>query len=127
MRKFSDTDQPVAHADATPYDKNSSSRNNISTYPACFQAFSNHHNNLSSIEKSFSKYRKKHFPCPKMPNYNPKISISSSKIPLSIIENFKKIIHLRNNRTQNNVIREEKANVPTAERSNNNQITPLCP
>ena len=72
MRKFSDTDLPVSDADAAPSDKNSSSRNTISTYPSCFQAFSNHHNNLSSIEKSISKYRKKHFPCRKTPNYRPK-------------------------------------------------------
>ena len=127
MRKFSDTDLPVTHADAAPSDKNSSSRNNISTYPTCFQAFSNHCNSLSGIRKDVFMCRKKHFPCQKTPNYRPKKSNPTSKIPLLIIENFKKIIHLRNNRTQNNVFRKEKANVPTAERSNNNQITRLCP
>lgn len=90
MRKFSDTDLPVSDADAAPSDKNSSSRNTISTYSACFQAFSNHHNNLSDIRKDVFMCRKKHFPHPKTPNYRPKKSNPTSKTPLSIIENFKK-------------------------------------
>jgi len=127
MRKFSDTDQPVADAETAHSDTDFSFRNTVSTYTTCFQAFSNHRSSLSSIRKSTFQCLKKHFPHPKTPNYRPKKSNPTSKTPPSIIENFKKIIHLRNNRTQNNVIRETKANVPTAERSNNNQITQLCP
>ena len=127
MRKFSDTDQPVSDAETAFLDNNYSFRNTVFTYPTCFQAFSNHRISLSMYGKGIFQCRKKRFSYPKTPNYRPKKSIPSSKTSLPIIENFKKIIHLRNNRTQNNVLREEKANVPTAERSNNNKITPLCP
>lgn len=109
MRKFSDTCLPVSDTETAPADTDCPFSNTVFTYPTCFQAFPNHRNSLSDIEKSIFICRKKHFPCPKMPNYNPKRSNPSSKIPLPIIENFKKIIHLRNNRTQNNVIRETKS------------------
>ena len=90
MRKFSDTDQPVADAYAAPADTDSSFRNTVFTYSTCFQAFSNHRISLSMYGKGIFQCRKKHFPHPKTPNYRPKKSIPSSKTSLPIIENFKK-------------------------------------
>ena len=59
MRKFSDTDQPVSDADAAPADTDCPFRNTVFTYPTCFQAFPNHNNSLSSIEKSIFQCLKK--------------------------------------------------------------------
>lgn len=109
MRKFSDTDQPVSDAETAPADTDCQFRNTVFTYPTCFQAFQNHRSSLSMYGKGIFICRKKHFQCPKTPNYRLKKSIPSSKTSLPIIENFKKIIHLRNNRTQNHVIRETKS------------------
>lgn len=90
MRKFSDTDLPVADAETAHADTDFSFRNTVFTYPTCFQAFSNHRSSLSSIRKSTFQCLKKHFPHRKTPNYRPKKSIPSSKTSLPIIENFKK-------------------------------------
>ena len=64
MRKFSDTDQPVADAETAHSDTDFSFRNTVSTYPTCFQAFSNHRISLSGIEKGIFICRKKAFPMP---------------------------------------------------------------
>lgn len=55
MRKFSDTDLPVSDAETAHADTDFSFRNTVFTDSTCFQAFSNHRNSLSDIEK-------RHFP-----------------------------------------------------------------
>ena len=104
MRNSSDTDLPVADTETAPADTDSSSRNTVLTYPTCFQAFPNHHNSISDIEKKHFHLSKKALSMPENTELSSEKSIPSSKTPTPIIENFKKIIHLRNNRTQNHVI-----------------------